>query len=372
MKRSARFAWLGLLALTLAVVASQTTISPIARAQSEAPPSVAAGANLGTLAEFQEVLQPLGFTGASSPLPDGTARWVATGADGSTAEAIGPEEGLTQVTYAVKVPLSGDSSTQLTNLVTFLTKYSLAGEFFVLTAMGMAPVQSQDLTETIDGRSVHVTATQAADGTDLKVEIAPASGAESSGEPTFSLPSFEIPSFEIPSFAIPSFEIPSFAPDTDLAAKFPQTVDGQPVTDVQTLFYVDLLRLQQTPDSQIEAVRQAFAPFGINLDTVSDGSARATVDGENVRLNALRAAGADASNVIAHFSEIGAALNTALGQPVPSSAPTQTQANVGGKNVTLSTDADGTVTYLYPSGDTIWIISDVTDSQAAKIMAALQ
>jgi hypothetical protein len=89
-------------------------------------------------------------------------------------------------------------------------------------------------------------------------------------------------------------------------------------------------------------------------------------------LTALRAAGADATNVVARFNEIGAAINVALGQPVPSSPPTQTQANLGDKNVTLSTDSDGDVTYLYPSGDTIWVISDVTESQAAKMLAALQ
>src|SRR4051812_23385624 len=290
MKRSARAAWLGLVGLAIAVVYSQTTITPIARAQSEAP---AVGGNVGTLADFQALLQPLGFTGADSPLPDGTPRWVATAAtDGATAEAIGPADALTQVTYAVTVPLTGDSSTQFTNLVTFLTKYSLAGEVFVVTALGMAPLQAQDLTDTFDNRTVHVTAAQGTGGTDLKVEITPASGAQGSGEPTFALPtfalpsfaipSFEIPSFEIPSFAIPSFEIPSFAipsfsipsfnPDSDLAAKFPTTIDGQPVTDVQTLFYIDLLRLEQTPDDKIEALRQAFASFGINIDAVSDGS----------------------------------------------------------------------------------------------------
>ena len=44
--------------------------------------------------------------------------------------------------------------------MTFLTKYSLAGEFFVIGAIGMAQVQSQDQTQTLDNATVHVTASQ--------------------------------------------------------------------------------------------------------------------------------------------------------------------------------------------------------------------
>ena len=387
MKRSARLAWLGMLALALAVVAGQTTISPIARAQSEAPSSPAAG-NLGTLADFQALLQPLGFTGANSPLPDGTPRWVATAAtDGAAAEAIGPADGLTQVTYAVKIPTTADSSTQFGNLVTFLTGYSLAGEVFVITAVGMAAIQDQDQTQTFDNRTIHVTTTKAADGTDLKVEITPASGAASSGEPTFAfpsveLPSFAIPSFEefralpsrasrIPSFAIPSFAIPSFASDPDLAAKYPTTIDGQPVTGLQTFFFLDLLKAFES-EAQIQAITSALGSFGLDANTVSAGSAKATVDGSDVTIGSLRAPGADANQIIAHYNDIQAAVNTAMGQPAPSSPPTLTQSNLGGKNVTLSTDSDGIVTYLYASGDTLFQISDANDDQAGKVLAALQ
>ena len=376
MKRSARIAWLGALALAVAVVASQTTISPVARAQSEAPSSPAAGANLGTLADFQALLQPLGFTGADLPLPDGTPRWVATQAtDGATAEAIGPADGLAQVTYAVTIPSAADSSSQLANLVTFLTKYSLAGEFFVIGEIGMAAVQGQDQTQTLDNATVHVTAAQANDGTDVKVEITPASGAASSGEPTFAFPSFEIPSFaipsfEIPSFAIPSFAIPSFASDPGLAAKYPTTIDGQPVSDLQTYFFLDLLKAFES-EAQIQAVSSALGSFGIDATTVSAGSAHATVDGSEVTIGSLRAPGADANEIIAHYNEIQAAVNTAMGQPEASSPPTLSQSNLGGKNVTVSTDNEGTVTYLYASGDTLFQVEDANDDQAAKVVAAL-
>ncbi len=367
MKRSARFAWLGLLALALAVVYSQTTITPAARAQSSSP----AVGDLGTLADFQALVQPLGFTGADSPLPDGTPRWVATSAtDGATAEAIGPQDALSQVTYAVTIPTAADSSSQLSNLVMFLTKYSLASEFYVIAAIGTAANQDQDQTQTFDNRSVHVTAAQAPGGTDLKIEILPVAGG--SGEPTFELPSFAIPSFEIPSFAIPSFEIPSFAPDADLVAKFPATIDGQPVTNVQTFLFIDVLRFEGETDQQIQALTQVFSQFGMDVTTLSAGTADATVDGSDVRLSAFRAPGANADEIVANYNELAAALDVALGQPAPSAAPTMTQTNLGGKNVTISTDADGTVTYLYASGDTLWSLSDVTEDQVAKVFSALQ
>ena len=60
-----------------------------------------------------------------------------------------------------------------------------------------------------------------------------------------------------------------------------------------------------------------------------------------------------------------------MGQPAPSSPPTLTPSNLGGKNVTLSTNSDGTVTYLYASGDTLFQITDANDDQAGKVVAAL-
>jgi hypothetical protein len=368
MKRSARVAWLGLLALALAVVYSQTTISPVARAQSEAPASPAAGGNLGTLADFQALFQPLGFTGADSPLPDGTPRWVATDAkDAAMAEAIGPADGLTKVRYTVTVPQSADSSSQLVNLVTFLSQYSLAGEYYVIGAISMAPVQAQDETQTFDNRTVHVTAAQGANGTDVLVEITPTSGTVAPGEPT---PTFAFPTFEIPSFSIPSFALPSFASDPALAAKYPSTIDGQPVTNLQTFYFLDILKAFET-DAQIQAMSAALGSFGVDLSTVSAGSAKATVDGSEVSIGSLRAPGADANQIIAHYNEIQAAVNTAMGQPVPTSPPTLTQTTLGGKPVTVATDSDGTVTYLYASGDTLFQITDSNDDQAGKVVAAL-
>jgi hypothetical protein len=104
---------------------------------------------------------------------------------------------------------------------------------------------------------------------------------------------------------------------------------------------------------------------------VSAGSAKATVDGSEVSIGSLRAPGADANEIIAHYNEIQAAVNTAMGQPAPSSPPTLTPSNLGGKNVTVSTTSDGTVTYLYASGDTLFQVTEADEDQAGKVVAAL-
>src|SRR5690349_15377043 len=76
----------------------------------------------------------------------------------------------------------------------------------------------------------------------------------------------------LPSFAIPSFAVPSFNPDNDLAAKFPKTIDGQPVTNVQTYLFVDLLGFGGGNQDKIQQLAQSLAGFGIDLNKLSGGS----------------------------------------------------------------------------------------------------
>jgi hypothetical protein len=166
-----------------------------------------------------------------------------------------------------------------------------------------------------------------------------------------------------PTFSIPSVALPSFAPDNELAARFPTEIDGQPVTDVTTVLWMEFL-LSFAPE-QAQQFRSAMSSVGIDADRMSFGSATATVDDETVQLQALRTAGADAGLIVANFATIGAVFNPDEEQP------TLTQANFGGKNVTKATDADGDVTYLYVSSDVLWFISDLEESQAATILAAL-
>ena len=124
--------------------------------------------------------------------------------------------------------------------------------------------------------------------------------------------------------------------------------------------------------AQIQQLSQSLAGFGIDLNKLSGGSAEATVGGEDVELQALRAPGGDASQIVTHYNEIAAVFGQVFGNAEPTSAPTMTQASVGGKNVTVATDADGNKTYLYANGDTLWIVDNMTDDQAGTILGALQ
>jgi hypothetical protein len=175
----------------------------------------------------------------------------------------------------------------------------------------------------------------------------------------------------LPSFAVPSFAVPSFNPDNDLAAKFPKTIDGQPVTNVQTYLFVDLLGFGGGNQDKIQQLAQSLAAFGIDLNKLSGGSADATIGGESVQLQALRAPGADANQIVAHYSEIAAVFQQVLGTSGPTAPPTMSQASLGGKNVAVATDADGNKTYLYANGDTLWIVDNMTDAQAGTLLSAL-
>jgi hypothetical protein len=171
----------------------------------------------------------------------------------------------------------------------------------------------------------------------------------------------------------PSGAVPSFAADNALAAKFPKTIDSQPVTNVQTFLFIDLLGFTGQNQAQIQQLSQSLAAFGIDLNTLSSGRADATVGGEDVQLQALRAPGGDASQIVTHYNEIAKVFTQVFGNAEPTTAPpTLSQATVGGKNVTVATDAAGNKTFLYPSGDTLWIIDSVTDDQATTILSALQ
>jgi len=160
---------------------------------------------------------------------------------------------------------------------------------------------------------------------------------------------------------------PSFAADNGLAAKFPTMIDGQPVTQVQTAIFADVL--QQTggsSDVNIQTLTQTLAGIGIDFSNMSFGSAQATVDGESVAITALRTPNTDATKIIQNYGLIVTAFGSA-----PETMPTMSPSTISGKNVTLATDSDGTTTVLYVTGDTLFILQNMTDSQTAKVVAAL-
>jgi hypothetical protein len=173
------------------------------------------------------------------------------------------------------------------------------------------------------------------------------------------------PSGTQPPLTIPSIPIPSFSSDTDLAARFPTVIDGQPVSAPQTVKFGEFLQLLAQQPAQITAFEARLAEVGLDINTISYGSANATVDDETVQIQALRTAGADA----AQFMQAFEALNELFSPDDP--LPTLTQSTIGGKNITLSTDEDGDVTYIYISGDVLWLVENADESSAATILAAL-
>ena len=165
----------------------------------------------------------------------------------------------------------------------------------------------------------------------------------------------------------PSF---SFAPDVGLAAKFPTTVDGKPVTDLQTGTFADVIGQLGAPQGTLTQLNQALSTVGIDFATLTFGSAIATLDNQPLRLQALRTPNADGNVMLRNYAVFVDAFSQALGTS-PISGPITTQTTIAGKAATLVTYSDGNRTLLSVSGDTMFIVDNATDAQNSKIVAAL-
>jgi hypothetical protein len=165
----------------------------------------------------------------------------------------------------------------------------------------------------------------------------------------------------VPSFAIPSFDIPSFAPDTTLESAFPDTIDGEPVSDVTSGSFLALLQAIETDQALIDQYVAAIQGLGVNPALVSFASASATVDDETHQLQALRVPGGSAGPVVDVLTRIDP-------EEVP---PTITQGSLGGKQVVIATDEDGDVDWFYINGEIAWFLSGMEEPQAEVILAAL-
>ena len=194
--------------------------------------------------------------------------------------------------------------------------------------------------------------------------------------PPISIPTVPpIPSISIPngSFALPSFAFPSFNTnaDPDLAAKFPTQVGGEPVTNVETVNFMEFFTaFGGLGDAYAQAHMQALVALlssnGIDATKLSFGRGDTQINGDTVRIQAFRTPGAQATQLLALWPQLQAISST------DNTAPTQGTANVGGKNVTTFTASDGTVTYVYPSGDILWSTDTSDPTEAAAVFQALQ
>jgi hypothetical protein len=163
---------------------------------------------------------------------------------------------------------------------------------------------------------------------------------------------------------------PSVAASADpvLGARFPTTIAGQPVTNVQTFHFLDYLTSTGTPKTIIDRFNVSASAAGINPRSVNLGTARVTISGKSVLLQALRAPGSDASQftqplvAVAQQRDIGAGATARAIALAPS--------NVGGKSVQVASSADLTQ-YYYPTGDTVFILNNVDAATAATLLAAL-
>ena len=156
-----------------------------------------------------------------------------------------------------------------------------------------------------------------------------------------------LPRMSTITFAEPTqVPMPSFRTDADLAAMFPATIGGQPVT-VNTMYYVDLLAaMGSTDDEAVQRIQDALAPEGRSIDDITFGQAYVATD-PPANVGALRITGADAR-----------ALEDSVLQAInqESVMPAITQGQVAGRDVRILTPAEGPVSYVYTSGDVIWLV----------------
>ena len=188
--------------------------------------------------------------------------------------------------------------------------------------------------------------------------------------PSIAIPSIAIPPIVLPSGALPSIAFPSFNTNADpaLAARFPTQVAGQPVTNVQTVRFMDFLTLLGSTDpTTTSAFTQALTSIAVDPNTLTEGTATATVNGNSVQFEAIHMPGADANRFIQIWPQV-----TVLFSP-EDQPPTLGQASIGGKSVSTLTDpSTGDVTYLYANGDVVWSVSSAAaQAEVAAVLTAL-
>jgi len=170
--------------------------------------------------------------------------------------------------------------------------------------------------------------------------------------------------------SVPTFDLNNpgemgFSSDPELEALFPATVGGQPVTDVESFRWVEFLCMfgGQTMVDQMTATIDS----PLNFAALSMATANATVDGDSVQLTAIRFPGQGASNFLTDLAQ----LVQMFGGSMADIEGSVTNANIGGKAVQVFSSADGEVAYMYVIGDSLLVLGDMTEAQAAAVLAEL-
>lgn len=196
---------------------------------------------------------------------------------------------------------------------------------------------------------------------------APTSGAgatPAAGTPAAIVPTLPPGTFAVPpgSFVLPT--MPSFQPDTALESAFPKTIAGSPVKNLSSARFYDFLKAFGTKDADLAKSGQALAAVGIDLTTLALASGSYDINGSSKTLTALRAPGRSATIFIENYAVLAGAFGSTT------VVPTLTQANVGGKAVTVATSTGGSTQYLYPQGEILWDAGTDPES-AATLLSAL-
>lgn len=192
-------------------------------------------------------------------------------------------------------------------------------------------------------------ATSAPGATSAPASAAPTAAAVASAQPTAA--------------ATGGLVLPSFAGDPDLVAKFPKTVDGKPVTNVNTARMVDFFAAFQTPQAEIDKMRADMTAIGVNIDSLVAGFGQATVGTSTVQIQATRAPGMDASKLLPVAAQLS------MNDPATDKITTET---VGGKSVSVVRDQGGYASsWLYAKDDVIWELNTSSQDEAAAVFSAL-
>ena len=167
----------------------------------------------------------------------------------------------------------------------------------------------------------------------------------------------EEPSADATVGAIPSFDLNG---DPELAARFPDTVGGEPIS-VQS-FRGDTFMAGGGTDPSFTAFLDSV---GADLDDVSIAFGGA-MSGESIlTMAAFRVLGADEDQLETEFLAASEAEGDIEGLA---------QTSIGGKDVWSAADATGAMPgaamYIYVKDDTVYFLTG-TEEQAAEILAAL-
>jgi hypothetical protein len=157
---------------------------------------------------------------------------------------------------------------------------------------------------------------------------------------------------------------PALTRDPQLESIFPAQIDGQPVVNVQSARFLETVCVEGGP-SGVDAV-SSRAPAGVDLSSVSIGSAETTLDSSAIRLVAYRVAGATQDDL---FETVAGLAQAVGGDPAKFGRDLEPSV-AGGKSVRTWTDAEGRTSYLYVSGDILVVVDGVLSSQADRILAS--